>query len=569
MILAGTAAFGRSSACVLRDGALPAIACEEWFSQRKDDPAIPEQALAWCCTAAGARLQDLDWLVFAEKPVQRFIRILGHLARGFPCTLPDFVRALPIWLGDRLWLKTTLAARLRLPPERLLFVERPVAQAATALFSSPCRSAAILVVDATSEWATTTLAEARTDGGRTRLSMLAEVQYPHALWFVQEALLHHLQLPEAGGVRWLAALGAHGDERLRQQLEVLVPHLADGAHALDLRHFRLRHGRARFSRRGHAIVGAPPDRRHGLLDGSNAPRPADLVRSAQRLLVDRILAAAEALRRRTNARQLCLGGAVLQDPWLAGEVLARAPFDEVHLAPLQDEAGCAHGAAAYVAHVVLGQPRGDFALLAPPPPPLPAAAAGEVELRHAGRATRVAAAAAALAAGEVIAWVESAPEPTLRPIGRSVLLADPCAAAAIARLQRVKLSEPFVPPMLLADQGFCSLWTDARRRAAALGGLASVTVPDALRARLGNVVAPDGTVLLAAARGPLAELLHAVAARNGGPPLLAMSSYNRAGEPPVVHAAQAIDLLRRSGATLLCWGDTLVSSASRLAAAGT
>jgi carbamoyltransferase len=542
--IAGLSAFRCSHAGLLQDGRLGAVAAEEWFTRRPRDPGLPVRALEWCCARAGVDAQRLDYVAFAEKPVQRFVRILGQLARGFPFTLADFVETLPAWLGDRLWLQSTLSRRLRLPPERLLFVERAVAQATAAFATSPFDEAEVLIVDDVGEWAATTLARGRRAAGRPQIELLREIRHPHALAFVQEALCRHLLLPDVGGVRWLAPLGRGGSERLRPQLEALVPPLADGAHALDLRCFRFRAGAVRFHPRAHALVG-PPRLPSAPLSGDTGvdPRVADLVRGVQRLLADRIGELLTAARRGAASDNLCLGGSVLQDPWLAEQVLARAPFGAVHVSPLLGEAACALGAAAHAA-AVIGE--GGGVDLAAPVRPLDAAP---------GRAAAdaPAAAAQALAAGEVVGWITGPPEPDGPALGRSVLLADPGNADAMARLARVRLAEPYVPPLFLTLPETLGAWTAPAARSGAAVGRIVVRPPANAWPGIGPATSPDGTVLLALAAPPLREVLQRFAAATQRPPVLAASSFHRAGEAPVADPAAAADLARRMGVQRAFW----------------
>ena len=240
LTVAGLSGFGRSSAALVRDGVLVAGAAEEQFSRRKHDPALPQRAFRWPCTRAGIEPGAVDFVAFAEKPVQRFVRILGGLAQGFPFTLRSLPRTLTTWLGDRLWLKNSLMKSLAVDPNRLLFVERPMVQSAAAFFTSGFDEAAIVVVDGVGKWAATMLAK----GKGTTIEAVAEIQHPQSLAFLLDAVAHHLLVPETGGLRWLAPLAAAGEPRLAKAMEEeeIVRPVGSGAYALNSKSFDLSGG---------------------------------------------------------------------------------------------------------------------------------------------------------------------------------------------------------------------------------------------------------------------------------------------------------------------------------------
>jgi carbamoyltransferase len=572
--IAGLSAFGRSSAALLDDGTLRAAAAEELFSRRKNDPAIPYRAFRWCCAQAGVPPGAVDFVVFAEKPLQRFIRLLAGLATGFPRTLRAFPSTMFTWLGDRLWLKSALVRGLDVDPERVLFVDRSLAQASAAFLTSPFDEAAILIVDGFGEWAATTLAKGSRATGS--IEVLAEVQHPHSLLFFLEALAHHLLVPEAGGLRWLAPLGAGGEPRFRAEMAALVRPEPAGAYSLDPRYFDFAAGTARFSRRARKLLGdprAPGQALHltGESGVGDARRAADLVRSAQAVCEERCLALVREAAQRTGARRLCLGGGLFLDPRILAAVLEEAPFEAVHVEPYLDDAGAAVGAALYASLCVEGRaarraaPRlpGEGEALAKVP------SGSGVSVERSPEEEVVGAAVSALASGKVVGWVHGLPELGVRPRGRRVLLADPSNAEAVRRLrERVKLGEPYVPLAMAALPAALTDWSLCPRSRPAVGSCqATAPVPPGLRDVLSGAVQVDGTALLhevdARCQPRLARVLADFAARTGRPPLLAQTSFNRAGDPPVLEPAEAVDLLRRSELDVLFWGDQRVTASGR------
>ncbi len=550
LTIAGLSGFGRSSAALVQDGAVRAAAAEELFSRRKNDPALPVQAFAWACRQAGVEPAAVELIAFAEKPVQRFVRILGGLAQGFPFTLRRFPHTLTTWLGDRIWLKHALMKALAVHPDRLLFVERPVAQAAAAFFGSAFDEAAILVVDGAAEWAATTLAR----GKGTSLEVLAEIQHPHSLPFFLDAVAHHLLVPESGGLRWLAPLAAYGEPRLAAAMRDLVREEPDGAYSLDPGAFDLSGGTAKFTAKARRLLGEA----RGA--GQDATRWADVVNSAQVVVEERVLALCREAKRRAGGTRLCVSGAVFQHPGIAARVLRDAPFDEVHVDPYLDEAAAAVGAALYVSHAVQGVPRTrpHSAVRECALPEVPESAAWTATVKH--RDDLAASAVAALSDGGSVALVAGRPELETRPRGLRALLVDPSRPDAVQKLRvQIKLAEPYVPLALCGLQDVVAAWHAPRTRAAAERCQATVTIANGQVEALRGGVHVDRTALVHAvdpgAQPLLAAVLRQHAVRTGRPAVLAMSSLNRAGDPTVMAPLEAVDLLRRSDIALLIWGD--------------
>src|SRR5262249_42943449 len=150
-----------------------------------------------------------------------------------------FPSTLTTWLGSRLWLKAEIVKRLPVPADRVLFLERTLAQLTSAFLTSPFADAAVLIVDDTGEWAATTIGRGRVDdAGKAQIEILAEIQHPHSLPALLGAVAHHLQVPEVGGLRWLSPLCAYGEPSLLAALREVVRAEADGAYALETSFFR-------------------------------------------------------------------------------------------------------------------------------------------------------------------------------------------------------------------------------------------------------------------------------------------------------------------------------------------
>ncbi len=579
----GIAAFGRSTVTLVEDGKLRELACEEWFTRRKDDAALPSLALASVLAASGLTLADIDHVVFAEKPVQKFIRVLGRIAQGFPGTIMGFPDAMLTWLGDRLWLKTALVNSLGLDPEKILFVERNASQLSSAILSSPFESAAILIVDGAGEWATTTMGTGSKKDGRLDVDVLAEVQHPQSLLFLLDALAHHLQIPHTGGLQWLSALGAHGAPTYLDAMRSFVRSEADGAFSLDQRFFAFVSGSPRFHKRALQLIGEPRAEgqvlNFGGADCSETQRFADLVRSAQEVCAEKAIDLVQAVHSRTGAQNLCLGGPLFVDAFILRRVLESSPFASTYVDRHLDDTAVAIGAALYATHLgceipvdasvrsLLRDRTGET-----PQESVPQGSKYEVTASDADSICALA--ADTLAEGKIVGWVQHQPESTLRPLGQRAILADPASAETIERLRlRVKLAEPWVPMSLLVLESQFEAWSKDDALVADHadlirdGGL-PLQLPESVRRSMApGVVHADGSAVVHVvspdSQPRLAGLIESFARSSGRPAALAATSFNRSGDPIVIRPDEAVDLLRRSEMDLLIWGDEVVTAFER------
>ncbi|HKC60731.1 MAG TPA: carbamoyltransferase N-terminal domain-containing protein, partial [Myxococcales bacterium] len=181
-ILGISAHYHDSAAALVVDGVPVCSVQEERLSRRKNDAAFPLAAVEWCLERAGLEPEELDAVVFYEKPMLKFERILTMALRGFPRTWRSFPRAMKNSLGEKLWVKGIIGSHLGIPGRKILFTEHHEAHAAAAFLTSPTKAAAILTADGVGEWATFSMGRGSVDaGGRTDLEALREIRFPHSL----------------------------------------------------------------------------------------------------------------------------------------------------------------------------------------------------------------------------------------------------------------------------------------------------------------------------------------------------------------------------------------------------
>ncbi|MEZ4266184.1 MAG: carbamoyltransferase N-terminal domain-containing protein [Myxococcota bacterium] len=578
-ILGISACFHDSAAALLVDGALVAAAQEERFSREKHDARIPLEAVRFCLERANLTIDDVDHIVFHEKPLRAFERLLTTQLQVFPRGLGQFVQAMGAWLGGRLWLKSRLAAELGADPERLLFSEHHLSHAASAFYGSPYQRAAILTADGVGEEATVGLYLGETTAEGSRITPLGELRFPHSIGLFYSALTAYLGFRVNEGEYKVMGLASWGEPRFVAELERICTIGEDASLELDMDYFCFhRHPTKSFTPALERLLG--PARAPGspLNPGGSdreSQRFADIAASAQALTERWVLAAARHLHGLTGADNLCLAGGVALNSVANGRLAKDGPFSRVHAHPAAGDAGGALGAAWHVAHGVLGEPRRgglEHANLGR------AYSQAEVEgflsdcrIRHRtfeSEAELAAEVARRLARGEVGGHFEGGFEWGPRALGARSILADPRDAATIDRVNaRVKLRERFRPfaPAVLRDEAARWFELPGERADDLLPWMLAVVPTTAEgRATLGATTHVDGTARVQTvdpAYSPrMAALLEAFKAETGVGVLL-NTSMNLRDEPIASTPGEAYSVFDRSDLDFLVLERCLVEAA--------
>lgn len=556
-VLGLSAWFHDAAAALVVDGKLVAFAQEERFSRRKNDPALPTRAIAFCLEQAGLTAADLDRVIWHEKPLLKFERVLLTSLRTFPRGLTTFRRAMVSMVGDKLWVKARLVDRLGVDPAAVGFAAHHQSHAAAAWRCSPFHDAAVLCVDGVGEWATTSTWRAQ--GGA--LTPLSELHFPHSLGLLYSVFTAFLGFRVNEGEYKVMGLAAFGEPRFADDVRQVVRVAADGSFTLDLDHFQ-------FHRHPDKSWTGAFEQRFGAPRAPGAPleqRHKDLAASIQLVLEETLLALARHLHTQTGARHLCLGGGVALNSVAVGRILHEGPYDDVFVMPAAGDAGSALGAALLGADL--------------PHTPLHHAAWGaeldvdrtQAFLDGGGIAYTqpddiAVAAAERIAQGEVVGWMQGRFELGPRALGQRSILADPQNPDTKDHLNnRIKFREPFRPfaPSVLAS-------ASAGLFALPAGGAScrrfmTSTVP-ARDQRLASALHIDGTARVQEvhrADQPLyAHLLDEVASRTGLPAVI-NTSFNLAGEPMVASAADGYATFLRSEMDALALGPFLLTRPAR------
>ena len=229
-----------AAAALLQDGSIVAAAQEERFTRRKNDYSYPSNAIAFCLGRAGITSRDLDFVVFYEKPLLKFERILLTTLRTFPRSSRTFSEAMILWFQDKLWIKDLLRRELGVPAERILFSEHHVAHAASAFFCSPFEEAAILTVDGVGEWTTTTMGRGSASwngDGHNRIEIQRELHFPHSLGLLYSAFTAWLGFKVNEGEYKVMGMAPYGEPRYQDLVYKLIHVEEDGSFWLDMDYF--------------------------------------------------------------------------------------------------------------------------------------------------------------------------------------------------------------------------------------------------------------------------------------------------------------------------------------------
>ncbi|MCP5181553.1 MAG: carbamoyltransferase [Pseudomonadales bacterium] len=466
-VLGLSAYYHDSAAALVRDGDIVAAAQEERFSRKKHDPAFPRQAVGYCLREAGIRIDDVDHVVFYDKPLLKFDRLLETYLAYAPRGFTSFLAAMPVWLREKLFLKDLLRRELDQLMDAgsngvrpILFTEHHQSHAASAFYPSPFHTAAVLCLDGVGEWATTSVWL----GDGNTLTPQWEINFPHSLGLLYSAFTYFTGFKVNSGEYKLMGLAPYGTPRFVEVIfDKLIDVKEDGTFRMDMRYFNYASGLTMTNRRFADLFGGPARQPESPL----TQREMDIAASVQCVTEEIVLKLANTIHRELGTDALCLAGGVALNCVANGRLLREGPFRELWIQPAAGDAGGAVGAALAVWHQHLGQPRvakrpdamrGSF--LGPRwsdadiHSQLDARGAVYERLEDADLLPRV---AAILASGNVVGWFQGRMEFGPRALGGRSILGDPRNRAMQSVMNlKIKYREsfrPFAPSVRAEDAG--------------------------------------------------------------------------------------------------------------------
>ena len=357
MRLLGISAFYHDSAAALvRDGEIIAAAQEERFTRKKHDSRFPGHAVEYCLGQENLRLEDVDFVVFYDKPFLKFERLLETYLAFAPRGLRSFQMAIPLWVREKLFQKDLLRRELkRYGPgfdweRRLLFTEHHQSHAASAFFPSPFQEALILTMDGVGEWATTSVALGR----GTHLEILKEIYFPHSLGLLYSAFTYYTGFKVNSGEYKLMGLAPYGQPRYVDKiLDHLIDLKPDGSFRLNLGYFNYCTGLTMTNGQFDTLFEGPARKP----DQPLTQHHMDLAASVQVVLEEAVLRMTRSLAAETGMKNLCLAGGVALNCVANGKVLRDGRFEQIWIQPAAGDAGGALGAALAAYYLFQRQPR--------------------------------------------------------------------------------------------------------------------------------------------------------------------------------------------------------------------
>ncbi|WP_165741824.1 carbamoyltransferase N-terminal domain-containing protein [Candidatus Thiosymbion oneisti] len=458
-ILGISAFYHDAAAALIVDGRIIAAAQEERFTRNKHDAGFPGQAIDYCLREAGLSAEQLDYVGFYDKPLLKFERLLETYLAYAPAGFKSFLRAMPLWLHQKLHLPREIAKGLHgRYRKKYVFTQHHVSHAASAFYPSPYDEAAILTLDGVGEWATCSFGV----GQGNRIELSSELHFPHSLGLLYSAFTDFVGFNVNGDEYKLMGLAPYGEPKhVDLILDNLLDLKPDGSFRLDMSYFNYCQGLTMTTRKFEGLFGRPPRRGGQPITRSDM----DIAASIQRVTEEIMLRQARHVQAQTGMKRLCLAGGVALNCVGNGRLLREGPFEAIWVQPAAGDAGGALGVAQYIWYQLLDNPRraeaGDSqrgSLLGPQ--------YGDRQI--AGFLRSVAAiyqrvdddealcgqVAAALEQGQVVGWYQGRMEFGPRALGsRSILgdARDPAMQETINR--KVKFREGFRPfaPIVLAE----------------------------------------------------------------------------------------------------------------------
>jgi len=357
-ILGISAYYHDSAASLIRNGEIVAAAQEERFTRKKQDAGFPRHAIRYCLREAAISLSDLRYIVFYDKPLVKFERLLETYLAFVPSGLQSFLAAMPVWMKEKMLLKNLLQKELAAVSDglktrelpQILFTEHHESHAASAFYPSPFSEAAVLCMDGVGEWATTSAWL----GKENQLTPLWEIPFPHSLGLLYSAFTYYTGFKVNSGEYKVMGLAPYGEPKYVQAIyENLIDLKPDGTFRLNMECFNYCTGLTMTNGKFETLFGGPARKPETLL----TQRDMDLARSVQEVTEEIMLRLARTMHRETGAKYLCMAGGVALNCVGNGRILRESPFEDIWIQPAAGDAGGALGAALSAWHRLDGKPR--------------------------------------------------------------------------------------------------------------------------------------------------------------------------------------------------------------------
>ena len=459
MYILGISAFYHdSAACLVKDGEIIAAAQEERFTRKKHDHNFPKNAIDFCLKFAGISINEIEYTAFYDKPFLKFERILETYLAFAPKGISSFIKAMPLWIKEKLWMKEYIKNETGFTG-KILFPEHHFSHAASAFYPSPFQNAAIITMDGVGEWTTSSYGA----GTGNKIELLADIKFPHSLGLLYSAITYYTGFKVNSGEYKVMGLAPYGNPIYKDIiLKELIDVKEDGSFKMNMEYFNYSAGLTMTGKKFDKLFGGPPRKPESEL----TQKEMDLARSVQEVTEEIVLKMGKHVYKQTGMENVVLAGGVALNCVANGELLRKGPFKNVWIQPASGDAGGALGAALSVWYAYLENERkadgiNDFqkgSYLGPE-------YSGE-EIRHFLTSNNIEYSYAEkeqipdmvadlIASEKVIGWFQGRMEFGPRALGSRTIIGDARSASMQATMNlKIKFRESFRPfaPSVLADK---------------------------------------------------------------------------------------------------------------------
>ncbi|MEW6040570.1 MAG: carbamoyltransferase [Elusimicrobiota bacterium] len=586
MYLLGISCYYHDSACVLlKDGQLIAAAEEERFSRKKHDFGFPHLALKFCLKEAQISGQDLDYVVFYEKPFLKFERIIMSFLQTYPESLKFFREAMISWTSQKFWIKDTICSELGISPHKIFFTEHHISHAASSFLSSPFEEAAILTVDGVGEFATQTLGVGRGN----KIDIISEQKFPHSVGLLYSAFTAFLGFEVNEGEYKVMGMAPYGEPKYLDKIYKTLRHNNDGSLYLDMSYFSHHyHTERTYTPKLEELFGPSRDPKTrfvtsntSLYDNKIIPTEeeinrnqyyADIAASIQRVTEELLVSMAKYLYSVTKLKKICIAGGVGLNCVANYKILKETSFDELYLQPACGDSGGALGAALYFYYTVLNNRRNFILSHAYWGKAYTQENIGEFLKKNnikyetlENEDKLLVRVVEYLIQGKVIGWFQGKFEWGPRALGNRSIIADPRRLEMKDILNiKIKFREPYMPfaPSILSENVSEYFEIQEPDKCYPLRFmLLAMPVRKNKRDSAPATTHFDGTSRIQAVHKDANPLYYALIKKfNGatGIPLILNTSFNLRGEPIVNTPENAFKTFRNSGMDVLVLGNNIV-----------
>ncbi len=350
MYILGISAFYHdSAACIIKDGDIIAAAQEERFTRKKHDYNFPVNAINYCLKEAGITPSELAYTAFYDKPFLKFERILETYLAYAPVGINSFIKAIPLWIKQKLWMKELIKEKLGYEG-KVLFPEHHESHAASAFYPSPFKEAAILTMDGVGEWTTSSYGI----GKGNKIELWADIKFPHSLGLLYSAMTYYTGFKVNSGEYKVMGLAPYGNPVYKDIiLKELIDVKEDGSFRMNMDYFNYAAGLTMTNEKFHKLFGGPPR----VPETKLTQKEMDIARSVQDVTEEIVLKMGKHLKKETGMENLALAGGVALNCVANGKLLKENIFKNMWIQPAAGDAGGAVGAALSVWYMYLNNPR--------------------------------------------------------------------------------------------------------------------------------------------------------------------------------------------------------------------